>query len=272
MNTKHIVRHIILLLLLVFPWPVLAQDPSPAPDVSRSKIELLKKINRRVSEITTLPFKSSLLYGDGYDHTFGYNLNLEPVIPFSMGSDHMFLTRIDLPIVYKERPPDGTSLALSDTQVSFVFAPNKPRDGWMWGFGQLWLIPTATRNDLGASKWGAGLTGTLVHETDNWTVGARLDHIWSFAGPGTGSINDAYLDPWITRSWENGVSVKLESESHYKWNTEELSVPVELGASKLIMAGTQPLNIGADVLYWARRSPNDPQWGFRFTLNLVFPK
>jgi hypothetical protein len=252
--------------------PAAAQTVSPQFDLSRSRTELLRKINRRISDISTVPFESSLVHAYGQEHRYGYKLNVEPVIPFSLGQDWLVLTRFDVPVVYKEQVSSGTSLGLADTKLTFLFATEKPRDGWMWGFGQLWLIPTATRTDLGSDKWGAGLTSSLVHEGENWTVGARLDHVWSFAGTGTNSLNDSFLNPWITRAWENGVTLKLESETTYKWSDTELSVPVEFGASKLLMSGNVPLSIGGDVMYWAKRAPNDPQWGLKFTLNLIFSK
>jgi len=250
----------------------MAQTLSPQFDLSRSKDEIVRKLNRRISDMSTMPFNSSLVFGEGIEHTFGYTLNFEPVISFPMGPDWLVLTRVEMPVVYKEQQSSGTSLGLGDTEVTLLFASKEPRKGWSWGFGQFWVTPTATREDLGQSKWGAGPATAIAHEDENWTIGTRLNHVWSFAGPGSNSLNDTFINPWITRAWKGGVTLKLESESTYKWNASEWDIPVELGASKLIMAGNQPLNIGGDVVYYAKRVPNAPTWGVRFTLNLVFPK
>jgi hypothetical protein len=257
---------------MAFALPAVAQSLSPQFDLSRSKDEIVRKINRRISDISTMPFNSSLIFGDGQENTFGYTLNFEPVISFPMGADWLVLTKVELPVVYKEQRSSGTSLGLSDTEATLLFASDKPRKGWSWGFGQFWILPTATRSDLGASKWGAGPAGALVHETENWTIGTRANHVWSFAGSGTRSLNDTSINPWITRAWKGGVTLKLESDSRYQWNSSKWAIPVEFGASKLIMAGNQPLNIGGDVLYFAKYNDDDRSWGLRFTLNLVFPK
>ena len=250
----------------------MAQTMSPQFDLRRSKDEIVRKINRRISDVSTMPFNSSLVFGDSQENTFGYTLNFEPAITFPLGTDWLVLTKVELPVVYKEQRSSGTSLGLSDMEVTLLFATDQPRKGWTWGFGQFWLAPTATRTDLGASKWGAGPATALVYETDKWTFGTRINHVWSFAGSGVRSLNDTSINPWITHAWKGGVTLKLESDSTYQWNSSKWSTPVELGASKLIMAGNQPLNIGGDVLYFPKYNDGDRSWGVRFTLNLVFPK
>ena len=259
-----------------FAVPGIAQTPtqslSPQFDLSHSKDEIVRKLNRRISDQSSLPFRSDFVWGDGRENVFGYTMNFEPVISFPMQPGWIALTHVDFPVVYKEKQSSGTTLNLSDTEVTLLFANEQPRKGWTWGFGQFWIVPTATRFDLGTSKWAAGPATALVHENENWTIGTKLNHAWSFAGSGIRSVNDTFINPWITYAWKDGVTVKLESDSTYRWNSSQWEVPVEFGASKLIMAGTQPLNIGGDVLYNAKHAPDTRSWGLRFTLNLVFPK
>jgi hypothetical protein len=105
----------------------MAQTMSPQFDLRRSKDEIVRKINRRISDVSTMPFNSSLVFGDSQENTFGYTLNFEPAITFPLGTDWLVLTKVELPVVYKEQRSSGTSLGLSDMEVTLLFATDQPR-------------------------------------------------------------------------------------------------------------------------------------------------
>src|SRR4029453_19500480 len=58
----------LILIVAAIALPAVAQTVSPQFDLSRSRIELLRKINRRISDISTLQFESSLVFAYGQAH------------------------------------------------------------------------------------------------------------------------------------------------------------------------------------------------------------
>jgi hypothetical protein len=144
----------------------------------------------------------------------------------------------------------------------------------MWGAGPTVLLPTASNRVLGSRKWGIGPAVVLVRQAHGWTTSAQLNHVWSFAGGGPDDISTTLVDPWLVRSWDNGVSVKLETESSYDWKASQWIVPLELGASRLVTIAKQPVTLGGDYLYYVERGDSDPMWGMRVPENLTtcFPE
>ncbi len=46
------------------------------------------------------------------------------------------------------------------------------------GAGPVLLIPTATDNDLGADKWGAGPSAIFLTMQGPWVVGSLFSNVW----------------------------------------------------------------------------------------------
>src|SRR4030095_12844003 len=118
------------------------------------------------------------------DDSFQYKLNIQPVIPFSLGENWNLITRTILPYIYQEdRIGTSSQSGLGDTLLSLFLSPKTPGPGGLiWGIGPALYIPTATDHLLGAEKWGAGPTALLLWQKHGWTYGALVNHIWSYAG------------------------------------------------------------------------------------------
>jgi hypothetical protein len=63
--------------------------------------------------------------------------------------------------------------------------------------------------------------------------------------------------------------VSVQSESNYNWKTENWSVPINVGVSKLVKLGKLPVSLQAGVGYWAESPETGPE-GFRFRLAATF--
>ena len=160
--------------------PALADD---AADQS----ELAKKTLNPVADLISLPLQFNYDRGIGpTDDGKKYVLNIQPVIPISIGPDWNVISRTILPIADQEDIlPGGRADAsgIGDITQSFFFSPKKPTaQGWIWGAGPVLLLPTATDNDLGGEKWGLGPYGGgaqagarvhLRHPGQSYLVGCR---------------------------------------------------------------------------------------------------
>lgn len=60
-----------------------------------------------------------------------YTLNVQPVIPFSIGKDWNLITRTIMPIIHAEAPQQGLDdrTGLGDIVQSFFFSPKEPTSG-----------------------------------------------------------------------------------------------------------------------------------------------
>ena len=65
-------------------------------------------------------------------------LNIQPVIPFSIGTDWNLISRTILPVVEQRdvAPGAGSQSGVGDITQSLFFSPKSPTDsGWIWGVG-----------------------------------------------------------------------------------------------------------------------------------------
>ena len=255
------------LLALGLSWQAVAQDA-----------ELAQELSNPLANLVTVPIQMNLDRGLGPDDD-GDKLttNIQPVIPFDLGSDWNLITRTIAPVVYQDElfPQAGSQFGLGDINTSLFFSPKQPTAGGLtWGLGPVILLPTATDSLIGARKWGAGPTGVALVVRGPWTAGVLANHIWSFAGDDDRpDISNTFAQPFVAYTWPSAWTLSVQSESTYNWESEQWSVPVNAAVSKLVMFGKLPVSLQAGIGYWAESPDNGPE-GLRFRLqaNFVLPK
>ena len=108
-----------------------------------------------------MPFQYN--YNDGFGPQDGHQsyVNVQPVIPFSLNADWNVIVRTIVPVISQDDvvPGTGSQFGLGNTTQSLFLSPKKPGpSGIVWGVGPAFLWPTATEDELGPDKWGAGPT------------------------------------------------------------------------------------------------------------------
>jgi hypothetical protein len=242
------------------------------------EVSLAKDLANPVSDLISVPFQYN------YDENIGpgkdgsvHRLNIQPVIPFGISEDWNLVTRTIVPLIDQDDIPlvgEG-EFGLGDILASQFFSPKKPtQQGWIWGAGPVWLIPTASDDALGREKWGIGPTAVGLRQVGPWTYGALVNHVWSFAGDSDRSdVNATFMQPFLAYVAKTKTTFGLNTESTYDWEAEEWSVPINVTVSQLLKVRGQIFQVGAGVRYWADSPENGPEdWGFRLTLTLLFPK
>jgi hypothetical protein len=240
--------------------------------------ELAKKLANPISSLISVPIQVN------YDENIGprekgsqLRINIQPVIPISLNDNWNLISRTILPIIdqddilFEGRGETG----LGDIVQSLFFSPKAPTSGGLiWGVGPVALLPTATDDELGGEKWGLGPTVVALKQEGPWTFGMLANHIWSVAGDDDrADVSATFVQPFLSYITKTHTTLGLNTESTYDWNAEQWSVPVNLTVNQLLKLGTQPIQLGGGVRYWAESPDNGPEgWGFRFQLTFLFPK
>jgi hypothetical protein len=242
-----------------------------------SQAELAKKLNNPIASLVSLPMQLNYDEGIGMaDQGERYQLNIQPVIPISLNEDWNIISRTIVPLISQEDIVPGTDQSgVGDVLQSLFFSPVAPTvNGWIWGVGPVFLLPTASDDLLGSEKWGIGPTAVALKQENGWTYGALANHVWSVAGDDDrNDINSTFLQPFLSFTTKTLTTVTVNTESTYDWEGEEWSVPVNMMVSQLFKVGNQPMSLQLGARYWADSPETGAEdWGIRLAYTLVFPK
>jgi hypothetical protein len=105
--------------------------------------ELAKKTQNPVGDVITVPFQFNFnTGGDLGDATF-FNLNFQPVFPFTLTSDWSMILRTIIPIDSMPASGGVSYSGFGDTQIQMYITPAEPGK-FIWGAGPMLSLPTAT--------------------------------------------------------------------------------------------------------------------------------
>jgi hypothetical protein len=258
---------------------LLAAALAATPGVARAADEgLAQQLANPVAALISVPFQFN--YDDGIgpaDDGSRLLLNVQPVIPFSLGEEWNIISRTIVPLVDQSDifPGAGSQTGLGDTVQSLFLSPKAPTAGGIiWGVGPVFLLPTATDDRLGTGKWGIGPTGVVLRQQGPWTVGGLANHLWSVAGEeDRPDVSQTFLQPFASFTTPDAWTFTLQTETTYNWETEEWAVPVNAVVSKVMTLGDQPVSFFGGLRYWAQSPEGGAEgWGLRFGATLLFPR
>jgi hypothetical protein len=137
----------------------------------------------------------------------------------------------------------------------------------------VFLFPTATDDLLGTEKWAAGPTAVVLKQTNGWTYGALVNHLWSYAGSDARQdVNLTYLQPFLSFTTKTQTTFTLNAESTYDWENRQWTLPLNLQVAQLLKIGGAPVQIALGGRYYPEKADNGPDWGLRLAITLLWPK
>ncbi len=238
--------------------------------------ELAKQLSNPIAALIQVPFQYNWDTGIGAADANRSILNIQPVIPFSIGRDWNLISRTIVPLIDAQSPVAGGSSnsGVGDIVQSLFLGPKAPTaSGWIWGAGPVFLLPTASNDALGTEKWGIGPTAVALKQQDGWTYGALVNHIWSVAGnDNRADVNATFLQPFLGYTFKTQTTVTLTPESTYDWEARQWTVPINLVVSQLVIFGKQPVSLALGYRKYVEGPAGGPDWGLRFAVALMFPK
>lgn len=238
--------------------------------------DLAKQLSNPVADLVSVPFQLNYDQNIGADEeTERYQLNIQPVIPIKLNDDWNLISRTIVPVnyqIYGESNRDD-DWGIGDITQSLFFSPSQST-GLTWGIGPVLLFPTASEKSLGADQYGAGPTFVVLKQMHGWTFGALANHIWGVENNGHAEdANSTYVQPFLSYTYPSNLTVGLNSETTYDWNTEDAAVPVNLTLTKVINLKGQAISVGGSARYWIEDTDSSPKgWGARLIASFVFPK
>jgi len=259
------------------------KDASPASaGATDQEADLAKKLQNPVAALISVPLQNNWDFGIGPANAMKYTCNIQPVVPISISEDWNLILRTILPVIYQEalvnnpKAPNGlgeSHAGLGDTTQSFFFSPKAPVDGWILGAGPVGFYPTATEEELGSGKWGAGPTIVALQQQHGFTYGILANQIWSFAGQQDRvEVNATYLQPFVSFTTKTYTTFAVNTETTYDWEANQATVPMNFMVQQLVKIGKLPVAFQAGYRYYVNKPDGGPDWGLRFTVTFLFPK
>jgi len=250
---------------------------SPSLFAQADDAELAKKTQNPVGDLISVPFQNNIGFKYGPEEKVQNVLNIQPVIPFSLGENWNLITRTIMPVISMPTlTPSGSGTSgLGDINLTAFLSPSKP-GGLIWGAGPILLLPTATDKILGTGKWGVGPSVVLLAMKNQWVYGALVNNVWSVAGDSDrGDINQMLFQPFLNYNFPGGayfssgplITANWEAESGNQW-----TVPLGGGFGKIVKLGKMPLNLSAQAFYNVVTPDYGSDWTLRLQIQMLFPK
>ncbi len=270
--------------------------PASAQEDGMSLEKAAQKSNNPVSDAWLLITQNdyTTLEGEatGGGSEMQERLSFQPVMPVPIrGGDWNLVNRIVVGAVSAPRDKDLNSPdpfgdrteGLTDTVFFTLAAPNRD-DGFIWGVGPTFILPTATEDVLGQEKWQAGIAALAVslgNQSGGWgwqhfNIGVLAQHWWSVGGSGSRS-HTKQSDIQYFINWRRNATqlIGMTPNIQIDWTREgsdRFSVPIGLGTIGFFRWGNTPVRWGVELQHYVMQpDPVGAEWNLKLFIAPVKP-
>jgi hypothetical protein len=260
--------------------PQQQKQEAEKPDTKASAGDLAKATQNPVASLISVPVANVTDFNIApFDRDRNTVIQVQPVIPISLGQNWNLITRTIGALVYQptvSQPSQGT-FGLNDINPSFFLSPANPGK-LIWGAGPTFLIPTASDNVLGTGKLCMGPAIVALVQPGKWTLGVLVNNLWSVAGPSDrADVNSMTLQYFVNYNLKKGYYITLQPIINANWNAPSGNVwlvPFGGGIGRIMRSGFQPVNVTVQAYGNAKRPDNfpSPTWQLKFQIAFLYPK
>ncbi|MFA6119194.1 MAG: hypothetical protein WC688_04680 [Parachlamydiales bacterium] len=258
--------------LLFFFSPLSAQDEKD-PKYLDKKLALLKAAQDPLDNMYSVPLQHNFNFGYGNNKEMQYILNIEPIIPFSLPGNWLFINRSILSVI--SQPIPKKKFGLGDLITSFYFVPPRLKH-FGCALGPIFQFPTATDEILGSEKLSIGPTAAFIYTKGHFLFGTLYYNLSSVAGRKSRKhVNVMTLQPFYYYNLPNEwyiVSAPIIKANWRETKNNVWLVPLGGGFGKLLDCNNQFINLNLAVYYNIKRPQFREKWTFRFVTEYLFPK
>ena len=278
----------VILLLLVFSLATLgnAQEKETAkePHQGKSAEEIARELANPNNSLASLTFKNQFRWYTGdlpdADDQSNYTLLFQPVFPFSMkptasGAKANLFVRPGIPVLFDQPVPainngqfdwDGVT-ALGDIGFDIGYGVTE-KNGFLWAFGMVGTLPTATDSDVAGKQLRLGPEMFLA-KFEKWGLyGIFPSHQWDVTGWSDAPYSNTQIQLLFKVLPGGGWAVGSLPIMNYNWENEDWTIPLNLTVSKTTHFGKTPLKLELEVNYYVEQPDAfGPKWmvGFNVT-------
>lgn len=238
--------------------------------------ELAKQLSNPIASLISLPLQNNVDYGIGSNNGTRNTMNIQPVVPIKLSNNLNLIGRMVLPVVtqYNITSEGDKQNGLSDAVLSAFISPSKSKNGFTWGVGPVFLIPTGTNDYLTTKKFGVGPTAVALRQSNGWTYGALANQIWSVAGSSKrDDVSQMFFQPFVTYNWKSGAGVGCNMELTENWKGNTTTVWLNPIISGVTSLGKQKISLVLGPRFnLAAPDGQKADWGWRAVLIFLFPK
>jgi hypothetical protein len=257
-----------------------------AEEAEMSIAKAASKANNPVSDAWLMITQNDYTFIDTPGGTEMQNrLSFQPVMPVPIFDGKWNLVnRIVLGAISAPRDDDLNSPdpfgdrteGLTDTVVFSLLAPNRD-DGFAWGVGPTFILPTATEDVLGQEKWQAGVAGLAVRlgnsngglGIENWNIGFLAQTWWDVAGdddrPDTKQSDIQYFINWkLNETMLIGMTPNIQIDWERE-GSDRFTIPIGIGTIGMFRWGKTPVRWGVELQYYVKQpDPVALEWNLKF--------
>jgi hypothetical protein len=240
----------------------------------QSAKELADKLSNPVAAMISVPLQNNIDYGIGVQSGSKYTLNVQPVVPISLGPKWNLITRYIFPIIDQRNitSSDSRQFGLSDATISAWLSPKGSKNGLIWGAGPVFLVPSGS--DVSSHKWGIGPTALILDQKPEITFGVLINQIWSIAGDQQAEdVNQMFVQPFIAHNWKSGAGISLNSEITCNWHDQSTTAFLNLLGTAITKFGSQIVQFGVGPrIPLAAPNGRSTDFGLRAVVTFIFPQ
>ena len=241
-----------------------------AESVEKTNDQLAKDMANPNTPLTSLRFRTRYqeYTGDipGADEQTRTSTTLQPTLPFPLENGSTLYVRPAINYYFDQPVFDASnensffkdSSGLGDSTIDVQYGKTEA-DGFLWSYGATTTLPTASKSELGVDAVAIGPGFQLGQVNENNIIGGFYNYQGDVSGDDSVSLSTfQFFGVYLPGG---GWSVAVSPIMTYNHDTEEATIPLNLGIGRTMKLGNRAWKFAVEVNYFVEQPDAfGPQW------------